>query len=181
MIIDRIPIEGLVVFTPKKHEDTRGYFRESFNARIFQETINREVIFVQDNESQSKKHVIRGLHFQAPPHAQGKLVQVVCGSVIDVAVDIRKHATSYLKWHAELLSAENGKIFWIPEGFAHGFVALEDNTKFVYKCTAYYHPQAERTLLWNDPQLAIEWQVQQPIISSKDMQGTPISDFISPF
>lgn len=181
MQIKETNIEGLLVLRPRRFEDERGYFFESFNQQQFSQLVNQTIEFVQDNESVSKKGVVRGLHFQSPPHAQGKLVRVASGSVLDVAVDIRKNSPTYGQWHAELLSAENGTQFWIPAGFAHGFVALEDQTQFLYKCTNYYAPSAEATLLWNDPQLNIDWNCSNPIVSEKDKQGTSFSSFISPF
>lgn len=181
MEIDRLTIEGLAVLTPRKYEDERGYFFESFNQKQFEELIGKKTVFVQDNESVSIKHTLRGLHFQQPPFAQGKLVRVVKGSVLDIAVDIRKNSPTFGQWHREILSEANGKLFWIPEGFAHGFVALEENTKFLYKCTNYYAPEAESTLLWNDDTLNIEWDVLNPVISKKDNEGLRFKDFISPF
>lgn len=171
MKISKSFIDGLLVLTPKVFTDERGYFIESFNQQKFDEAVGKKIIFVQDNESVSKKHVLRGLHYQNPPNAQGKLVRVVSGSVYDVAVDLRKNSPTYGKWHGEILSAENKKQFWIPEGFAHGFVSLEDNTVFLYKCTNFYAPQSEGTIIWNDPSLAIDWKVESPIISEKDAEG----------
>lgn len=181
MKIEKTLIEDLVVLTPKKFYDDRGYFFESFNQKVFNDIMGKEINFVQDNESLSAKHVLRGLHFQNPPFAQGKLVRVASGSVLDVAVDIRKNSPTYGQWHSELLSAENGKIFWIPEGFAHGFISLEENTQFLYKCTNYYAPSAEQTLLWDDPQLNINWKESTPIISEKDKQGILFHKFTSLF
>lgn len=137
--------------------------------------------FVQDNESKSQKSVLRGLHFQVPPHAQGKLVRVIKGAVNDVAVDLRKHSPFYGKWVSQLLSEENKLMLWIPPGFAHGFVVLEDETIFSYKCTAYYHKASERGLRWNDPQLNINWGIQDPLLSEKDKNAPLFIDFNSPF
>jgi len=181
MTVHNTTIDGLLVFTPTKYTDSRGYFRETFNNRVFCDAIGRSINFVQDNESLSIKNVIRGLHFQAPPYAQGKLVHVVNGSVWDVAVDLRRSSPTYLQWHAELLTAENGKMFWMPEGFAHGFLTLEENTKFAYKCSNYYHTASEQTILWNDPTLNIKWKIDNPIVSQKDNNGLSISTFESPF
>lgn len=174
-------ISGVLVLIPRKYEDERGYFTESFNQQLFNTIIGKDIQFVQDNESVSSKNVLRGLHFQNPPHAQGKLVRVVSGSVLDIAVDIRKDSPTYGKWHGEILSEHNRKQFWIPEGFAHGFVTLENNTKFLYKCTNYYAPDAENTLLWNDASLSIEWNITSPIISPKDNDGIRFDSFVSPF
>lgn len=181
MEVIQTKIEGLLILKPRKFEDDRGYFFESFNQSQFDEIVGKEVRFVQDNESKSKKNVLRGLHFQLPPFAQGKLVRVSHGSVFDIAVDLRKNSPTYGQWHGEHLSEDNGKIFWIPEGFAHGFVALEENTKFLYKCTNTYSPTSEQTLQWNDPKLAINWNTDQPIVSEKDKKGISLNNFISPF
>lgn len=181
MEINRLKIEGLAILTPRKYEDERGYFLESFNQKQFNELIGKATVFVQDNESVSVKHTLRGLHFQNPPFAQGKLVRVAEGSVLDIVVDLRKSSPTFGQWHGEILSELNGKLFWIPEGFAHGFIALEDNTKFLYKCTNYYAPQSESTLLWNDETLNIDWGIFNPIISKKDNEGVRLNDFISPF
>jgi dTDP-4-dehydrorhamnose 3,5-epimerase len=175
------PINDLIVFIPKKFEDSRGYFFESFNQTKFNEVVGKEVLFVQDNESLSAKNVLRGLHFQTPPAAQGKLVRVVNGAVFDVAVDLRKNSPTFGKWHGELLTAENNKLMWIPEGFAHGFLSLENNTKFLYKCTNYYSPVNEQTILWNDPVINIDWKISEPIISEKDKKGGTFTDFITQF
>lgn len=174
-------IEGLHILETKKFHDERGYFFESFNLRKFQELIGENVEFVQDNISVSAKNVLRGLHFQAPPFAQGKLVSVIKGSALDVAVDLRKNSPTYGEYESVHLSAENGVQFWIPTGFAHGFLALEENTMFSYKCTNYYHPQSEKSLRWNDPQLAIEWGVEHPVISAKDAECELFSNFVTPF
>ncbi len=174
-------IEGVKIFEPRIFSDDRGHFFESFNQEAFENELAEKIVFVQDNESISKKGVIRGLHFQKPPFAQGKLVRVVQGSVLDVAVDIRKNSASYGKSISVELSAENHRQLWIPEGFAHGFEALEDETIFLYKCTNYYAPQSEATLLFNDPAFQINWQTKNPIISDKDLIGEQFSSFITPF
>lgn len=181
MNIIKPEIEGLLIITPRVFEDERGAFMESFNKQKFNEAVGREVNFVQDNQSVSKKGVLRGLHFQSPPFAQGKLVRVIKGAVIDVAVDIRKNSPTYGDYVAVELTAKNNEQFWIPEGFAHGFVALEDETTFLYKCTNYYAPQSEGTLLWNDPTLNIDWGISNPIISEKDAIGQEFSNFVSDF
>lgn len=181
MNIIKPEIEGLLIITPKVFKDDRGEFMESFNKQKFDEAVGREVNFVQDNQSVSKKGVLRGLHFQTPPFAQGKLVRVTKGAVIDIAVDIRKDSPTYGDYVAVELSAQNNEQFWIPEGFAHGFVALEDETTFLYKCTNYYAPQCEGTILWNDPTLNIDWGIDNPIISEKDAVGQEFSNFVSDF
>lgn len=174
-------IEGVKIFEPRIFSDERGHFFESFNQEAFDLELTEKVVFVQDNESISKKGVIRGLHFQKPPFAQGKLVRVVQGAVIDVAVDIRKNSPNYGKSIAVELSAENHRQLWIPPGFAHGFEALNDDTIFLYKCTNYYSPQSEATLLFNDPDLPIKWHTKNPIVSGKDLIGEQFSSFLTPF
>jgi len=181
MIVNKLAIDGLCVFSPIKYPDNRGYFRESFHQQKFSDYLGSDVRFVQDNESFSRRGVLRGLHFQVPPFAQGKLVRVLSGSVLDVALDLRVQSPTYGKWHAEFLSAENGTVFWIPEGFAHGFIALEENTLFLYKCTNYYHPLSERTIRWDDPTLNIDWQQKPQLVSDKDKEGVLFNSFASPF
>ena len=181
MIKENTEIDGLLIIEPRRFEDTRGYFYESYNLEKYQELLGDSFKFVQDNISISTKDVLRGLHFQNPPHAQGKLVSVLKGSVLDVAVDIRKDSKTYGKYQSIILSAENGLQFWIPPGFAHGFVALEDDTIFSYKCTNYYHPESEQSLLWNDKDLAIDWKIKNPIISKKDELGDFFNTFVSKF
>ncbi len=174
-------IDGLFIFQPRVFEDERGSFFESFQHEKFCEAIGQEILFVQDNESISHKNVLRGLHFQLPPFAQGKLVRVIKGSVLDLAVDLRKNSHTYGQHFKLILSAENKKQLWIPAGFAHGFLALENETIFAYKCTNYYHPASEQTLLWNDESLTIEWECSAPIVSEKDQVGARFNEFISPF
>lgn len=174
-------IQEVKIFEPRLFRDNRGHFFESFNQQNFNAAIGEEIIFVQDNESISAKNVLRGLHFQSPPFAQGKLVRVAQGRVLDVAVDIRKGSKTYGQHVAVELSAENKKQLWIPPGFAHGFLSLEENTQFLYKCTAYYSPQHEHTLLYNDNDLHIEWNCENPIVSDKDLIGTPFQELQTPF
>lgn len=173
-----LSIPGLKLFKPKVYKDDRGYFLESYNEKINKIIDN---IFVQDNESESRKYVLRGLHFQLPPYAQGKLIRVVRGAVFDVAVDLRRGSPYYGKYHTEILSDENKHIFWIPEGFAHGFLALANDTIVSYKVTAPYRAEFDRCLLWNDPDINIPWPCQKPILSVKDSQGILLKDFDSPF
>ncbi|HEX5003081.1 MAG TPA: dTDP-4-dehydrorhamnose 3,5-epimerase [Bacteroidia bacterium] len=173
-------IEGLVVIRPDRFSDDRGYFMESFNAgRYVEHGIPEQ--FAQDNQSVSKKNVIRGLHFQHPPFDQGKLVRVVHGKALDVAVDIRKSSPSYGRVFSIELSADNGSMLWIPSGFAHGFAALENNTIFLYKCTRPYNPKSEAGLLYNDKVLGIDWGITNPVVSDKDLRLNHFEDFISPF
>lgn len=179
----KLDIEGLFILEPRVFEDDRGYFFESFNQARFDSIIGEKVVFCQDNESFSHKNVLRGLHFQAPPYAQGKLVRVTRGSVLDVAVDIRLKSPTYGQYTSVLLSAENKRQFWIPAGFAHGFLTLEDQTVFNYKCTNLYHAESEGGLNWNDPALQIDWGLQgiQPILSDKDRVEINFIEFKSPF
>lgn len=165
------PLEGLTLLQPKIFGDARGRFLETFNQEQFEQVVGRSIDFVQDNQSTSAKGVLRGLHFQLPPHAQGKLVHVVKGAVLDVCLDIRPKSPTFGQHFKVQLNGETKEMLWIPDGFAHGFATLEDDTIFAYKCTAYYHPAAERTVLWNDPELAIPWGLQDPLISGKDQEG----------
>lgn len=164
-------IKDLLIIEPKVFGDDRGFFFESYNQRKFTELLGREVTFVQDNHSRSVKTVLRGLHYQVQ-HPQGKLVRVVQGTVLDVAVDIRKSSATFGQHQTVELSAENKRMLWIPEGFAHGFVVLSDTAEFLYKTTDYWHPEHERCILWDDPALAIDWKLQTtPALSGKDAQG----------
>lgn len=181
MEIETTGLDGLLILRPKVFRDARGCFLESFNAERFQAACGSALRFVQDNESLSQAGVVRGLHFQAPPHAQGKLVRVVRGAVLDVCVDLRKASPTYGKHFKMELDGEEKAMLWIPEGFAHGFRTLRDDTIFSYKCTAYYAPHSERTLLWNDPALGIDWGITEPVLSGKDKGGIPFSGIGSPF
>lgn len=181
MIFSKTDIEGLIVIETKKFTDERGYFFESFHQQKFCEFIGEEIKFVQENESMSSLHVVRGLHFQAPPFEQGKLVRVPFGKVIDIAVDIRKNSTTYGKTFSIELSQENGKQLWIPEGFAHGFVCLSENSLLSYKCTNYYNQPSEDAIFWNSKELNINWSVVEPIVSEKDQNAKDFSTFVSPF
>lgn len=180
MQIIKDTIEGLITIHPSVFSDERGYFLESFNENDFNQFVF-EIKFVQDNESMSMKNVLRGLHFQKPPHAQGKLVRVIKGSVLDVVVDLRKNSKTYGQHKKIILSELQKNQFYVPPGFAHGFCSLENDTIFSYKCTEYYHPEAESCILWNDKSLNIDWEVNDPILSKKDMNGISFNDFISPF
>lgn len=174
------PLSGLFIIRPKVFEDERGYFYESYNKEVFQKNgITDE--FLQDNQSLSHKGVLRGLHFQNPPHAQSKLVRVITGSVLDVAVDIRKNSPTYGKHYSEVLSAQNKTMLFVPEGFAHGFVVLEDNTVFSYKCSRVYNKEAEEAILWCDEDIAINWGIKNPVISEKDRVAKKFRDFTSKF
>lgn len=174
-------IEGLYILEPKVFGDDRGYFLESFNQEVFDSNLEDEIIFKQDNESKSSKNVLRGLHFQKPPYAQGKLVRVVKGKVLDVAVDLRKDSPTYGHYEKVELSEDNKRQFWVPAGFAHGFLTLEDDTIFSYKCTELYHPESEGGISWNDPDLNIDWGISVPILSQKDEESNFFRTFESPF
>jgi len=171
-------IEGVLILEPKVFGDARGFFMESFNAKTFNELVGHEVNFVQDNHSRSAQGVLRGLHFQKAPHAQGKLVRVTAGSVFDVAVDIRKDSPTFGRWVGVELSADNHRQFWIPPGLSHGFLVLSDSADFLYKTTDYYAPQAEGALRWDDPDLAIAWPDigMAPQLSAKDAAAGLLRD-----
>lgn len=180
MQIEKTEIEGLLIIRPKVFEDDRGHFFESFNKNVFFKN-GLSLEFVQDNQSLSNKNVLRGLHFQSPPYAQGKLIRVIRGSVLDVAVDIRKSSPTYGKNLVINLSEQNKIMFYIPEGFAHGFLTLEDNTIFSYKCTNFFNKESEGSLLWNDLDLNINWGITNPILSDKDKVAPLFNSFNSPF
>jgi dTDP-4-dehydrorhamnose 3,5-epimerase len=180
MKIHTTPIADIQIIEPQVFSDARGYFFESYQKEKFKKS-GIEAEFIQDNESLSQKNTVRGLHFQAPPFAQGKLVRVIQGRVYDVCVDIRKNSPTYGKHFGIELSAQNHLMLWIPVGFAHGFSVLEDNTIFVYKCTEVYHKESEGGILWNDATLNIDWKVSEPIVSEKDRNLPTFNTFISPF
>lgn len=166
----RIP--DVLIIEPKVFGDDRGFFFESFNQKTFNEAVGQDITFVQDNHSKSAKNVLRGLHYQLPPKAQGKLVRVIHGEVFDVAVDIRKGSNTYGQWVGEILNTENKKQMWIPAGFAHGFLTLSESAEFLYKTTDYYAPEFERCIIWNDPTININWPLMDaPILSGKDSIG----------
>jgi dTDP-4-dehydrorhamnose 3,5-epimerase len=179
MKIEKTFIEGLVILQPSIFEDERGHFFESFQIEKFQKDV-AEVNFVQDNQSFSKKGVVRGLHLQNPPFAQGKLVRVISGKAWDVAVDLRKNSPTYGQHFRYLLEASKNNMMYIPEGFAHGFSAIED-TIFFYKCTNFYNKQSETGIIWNDQSLGIDWGVENPIISPKDEELPEFKNFDSKF
>lgn len=180
MEVTKAEIPGLLVIKPRIFGDDRGSFFETYNEIDFKiNDINFD--FKQDNQSISNKYVLRGLHFQNPPYEQGKLLRVVKGSVIDIAVDIRKNSPFYGKYFSIELSHLNNLILWIPPGFAHGFLTLEDNTIFLYKCTQVYNKNSEESILWNDPDINIKWNIDNPIISEKDKNALRFKNFISKF
>ena len=173
-------IPGVLVIQPDVFEDKRGYFFETFNKEKF-EGLDIQYDFVQDNESQSAKDVLRGLHFQKPPYEQGKLVRVIKGAVLDVAVDIRHGSPFYGKWVAQELTEQNKLMLRIPPGFAHGFVTLAEQTIFSYKCTGFYNKNSEGVIAWNDPDISIHWLCEKPVLSERDKMGVAFKDFVSPF
>ena len=172
-------IPDVKIFEPKVFGDSRGFFLESFNQKVFEEATGLKSHFVQDNHSKSSRGVLRGLHYQKPPMEQGKLVRVTQGEVFDVAVDIRKSSPTFGQWVGVHLSAENKRQLWIPEGFAHGFLTLSDTAEFSYKTTNYYSPEHEEAIAWNDPDLNIQWpQVGAIILSAKDEKARLFSDIL---
>jgi dTDP-4-dehydrorhamnose 3,5-epimerase len=175
MAYEKLRLPEVVLFTPKVFGDERGFFYESFNACEFVEATGLDHQFVQDNHSKSVKGVLRGLHYQLPPHAQGKLVRVVQGAVFDVAVDIRESSPNFGKWVGAILSADNNQQLWIPPGFAHGFFTLTETAEFLYKTTDFYAPQSERCIAWDDPMIGVDWHYgEHPQLSGKDLQGVSL-------
>ena len=172
MKVTSLDIPDVLVIEPKVYEDDRGFFFESFNLNEFKKATSLDITFVQDNHSKSGKGVLRGLHYQLPPHAQGKLVRVIQGEVFDVAVDLRKSSPTFGKYVSQILSAENNKQMWIPEGFAHGFLTLSNSTELLYKTTNFYNPNYERSIFWNDKDLNIDWPLEREIkVSPNDALG----------
>jgi dTDP-4-dehydrorhamnose 3,5-epimerase len=175
MNVMQTPLAGVLVIEPRVFGDARGFFYESWNARDFNRAVGREVRFVQDNHSASLRNVLRGLHYQLS-QPQGKLVRVVAGEVYDVVVDLRRSSPTFGQSFGERLSAQDRRMMWVPEGFAHGFVVLSERAEFLYKTTDYYAPEHERTLLWNDPALGIQWPHEgEPLLKPKDAAGTPLA------
>ncbi len=173
-----LEISDVLLIEPKLFEDDRGFFFESYNKLNFDNIAGTDINFVQDNHSRSKLGVLRGLHYQKKPFEQGKLVRVVEGSVFDVAVDLRKDSPSFGRWVGEILSAENKRQLWIPEGFAHGFLVLSEHVEFLYKTTNFYKPEYEIAIRWDDPDLAISWPESHKLISDKDQNAMSFDDFI---
>lgn len=177
MNVIKTNIPDVLIFEPKVFGDERGFFYESFNQKVFEEAVGHPVNFVQDNHSKSSKGVLRGLHYQLPPHAQGKLVRCIAGEVFDVAVDIRRESKTFGKWVGVNLSAENKRQLWIPEGFAHGFLTISDTAEFVYKTTNYYNPASDRGIIWNDKYLNISWPDNSSLtLSDKDKKQISFND-----
>jgi dTDP-4-dehydrorhamnose 3,5-epimerase len=178
--VSKTPLEGVLILEPQVFGDARGFFYESFNARDFEQATGLQRTFVQDNHSKSSKGVLRGMHYQMQ-HAQGKLVRVTHGAVFDVAVDIRKESPTFGQWYGLELSAENKKQLWVPEGLAHGFLVTSESAEFLYKTTDYYYPEFERSLLWNDADVGIEWPLHvldgaTPLLAAKDANALRIKD-----
>jgi dTDP-4-dehydrorhamnose 3,5-epimerase len=172
-------LPGVLILEPRVFGDERGFFLESFNQKVFDEVVGRHVEFVQDNHSRSSRGVLRGLHYQVPPHAQGKLVRVVAGRVFDVVVDVRRSSPAYGRWTGVELNAETHRQLWIPPGMAHGFLVTSESADFIYKTTAYYEPASERSIRWDDPAIGIEWPLcgdSTPSLSAKDMAAPGIAD-----
>ena len=168
-------IEGVYVIEPKVFGDNRGYFMETYNEKVFKEA-GLDYVFVQDNQSKSKKGVLRGLHFQKT-YPQAKLVRVISGTVFDVCVDLRKNSPTYGKWEGVILSSENKKMFMVPRGFAHGFVVLSETAEFAYKCDDFYHPEDEGGIMWNDEEVGIEWPIDfEPLLSEKDKKHPSLKE-----
>lgn len=168
MKVTPLKIPDVKTIEPEVFEDERGFFYESFNQHKFNQAIGRDITFVQDNHSKSIKGVLRGLHYQEAPFEQGKLVRVIAGEVFDVAVDVRKDSSTYGQWVAEVLSGENKKQLWIPEGFAHGFLTLSNEAEFLYKTTDFYNKESEQSIHWKDNEFKIDWpEVEEPLLTSK--------------
>ncbi|MHC4824838.1 MAG: dTDP-4-dehydrorhamnose 3,5-epimerase [Planctomycetota bacterium] len=182
MKVEKTALEGVLILEPQVFGDARGFFTESWNRNTFAESTGVSPDFVQDNHSSSTKGVLRGLHLQLPPHAQGKLVRVISGTVFDVAVDINPTSPTYRQWVGVELSAENRKQLWIPAGYAHGFLTLSDSAEMLYKATDFYAPETERCILWNDEEIGVDWPLQQgqaPSLSAKDQEGGSLKDLES--
>ena len=180
MQVIQTPFEGLKIIKPSVYPDERGYFFESWNQQAFAKA-GIDASFVQDNQSCSSKDTLRGMHFQIPPFEQGKLVRVITGRVLDVVVDLRKSQPTFGKYFGVELTASEKNMLWIPPGFAHGFLTLEDNSIFAYKCTGLYSREHERCIHWNDPQLNIQWGCNSPLTSPRDQAAPLFKDFVSPF
>ena len=181
MNVIKTDFKDLLILEPTVIRDDRGYFLESFNEAKFRIETGLNITFVQDNESVSSKNVLRGLHFQLPPYSQAKLIRVAQGSVLDVVVDLRRSQPTYLQHFKIVLSAENQKQLFVPEGFAHGFLVLEDNTIFSYKCSNYYNRPNDRSILWNEEEFGIDWKIDEPSLSDKDKFAMKFVDFENPF
>ena len=180
MKVKTLPIEGVLLIEPQIFGDTRGWFFEAYNEEKYRKAGICET-FVQDNQSFSQKNVVRGLHFQRPPFTQAKLVSVIQGAVLDVAVDLRAGSPTYGQYVSAVLTGENHHQLFVPKGFAHGFSVLEDNTIFAYKCSSFYNKESEGNIIYNDPDICVDWGVDNPILSDKDMVGPTLREFVTPF
>jgi dTDP-4-dehydrorhamnose 3,5-epimerase len=176
MKVTPLSIPELLIFEPEKYTDERGYFFESFNQEIFEKAIKQKINFVQDNHSKSKKGVLRGLHYQVDPKAQGKLVRVIQGEVFDVAVDLRESSATFRSWVGEVLSADNAKQIWIPKGFAHGFLTLSDTAEVLYKTTDFYSTEHERAIRWDDEKVGVIWPTKNVSLSAKDLRAESFNE-----
>ena len=176
MKVTPLSIPDVLLIEPTVFGDDRGFFFESFNQAVFEKALNKKINFVQDNHSKSVKGVLRGLHYQLPPHAQGKLVRVIQGEVFDVVVDIRKSSPTFGKWVGEIISADNKKQIWIPEGFAHGFLTLSDTAEFLYKTTDFYSKDHEQAIIWNDEIIGIDWPMKELSLSTKDKSAVSFKE-----
>jgi dTDP-4-dehydrorhamnose 3,5-epimerase len=182
MKVEKTVLEGVLILEPRVFGDDRGFFMESWNQQTFEKATGVQVDFVQDNHSSSTRGVLRGLHLQDPPKAQGKLVRVVSGAVFDVAVDIRPQSPTFRKWVGVELSASNHKQLWIPAGYAHGFFTLSEHAEMLYKATDFYAPECEKCVLWNDSELAIDWPLnpgESPTLSAKDLEGNSLQELVN--
>ena len=179
MKVTTLNIPDVLLIKPEVFGDDRGFFFESFNQKSFEEAVGHKINFVQDNHSRSVKGVLRGLHYQLPPKAQGKLVRVIQGEVFDVAVDLRQSSPTFGKWTSEILSSDNKKQLWIPEGFAHGFLTLSDSAEFLYKVTDFYSAEHERNIRWNDKTIGIKWPALNVSLSKKDQNAKLFEDIFS--
>ena len=178
MKIIKTIFESVFLVSMDIHNDSRGFFFESYNEINLNSLLNSKIKFVQDNHSYSKKSVIRGLHFQSNPHQQDKLIRVAKGEIYDVVVDVRRNSNTFGSWHAEILSSENNYQLWVPKGFAHGFVVTSDDAVVLYKTTDYYHPECEKTIIYNDPEIGISWPIEIKNLSNKDSKGVTLKDLV---
>tara|TARA_B100000035_G_C21036486_1_gene571258 strand:- start:2161 stop:2697 length:537 start_codon:yes stop_codon:yes gene_type:complete len=178
MKIIKTIFESVFLVSMDIHNDSRGFFFESYNEINLNSLLNSKIKFVQDNHSYSKKSVIRGLHFQSDPHQQDKLIRVAKGEIYDVVVDVRRNSNTFGSWHAEILSSENNYQLWVPKGFAHGFVVTSDDAVVLYKTTDYYHPECEKTIIYNDPEIGIRWPIEIKNLSNKDSKGVTLKDLV---
>jgi len=178
MKIIKTIFESVFLISMDIHNDSRGFLFESYNEINLNSLLNSKIKFVQDNHSYSKKSVIRGLHFQSNPHQQDKLIRVVKGEIYDVVVDVRRNSNTFGSWHAEILSSENNYQLWVPKGFAHGFVVTSDDAVVLYKTTDYYHPECEKTIIYNDPEIGISWPIEIKNLSNKDSKGVTLKDLV---